>query len=58
MDANGNTCPTIIQKPKHHLAVCEEQMHSLLFHKADQGRATERSNKACPVTVPLLRRSY
>lgn len=32
------------------LSVCEEQMHSLLFHKAYQGHATERSNKGC--TVP------
>lgn len=34
------------------LSVCEEQMHSLLFHKAYQGRATERSNEDSPVTVP------
>lgn len=33
------------------LSVCEEQMYSLLFHKAYQGHATERSNKDCPVTV-------
>lgn len=25
--------------------LCDEQMHSLLFHKAYQGQATERSNK-------------
>lgn len=30
------------------LSVCEEQMHSLLFHKAYQGHATERSNKDRP----------
>lgn len=34
------------------LSVCEEQMHSLLFHKAYQGHATERSDKDCPITVP------
>lgn len=36
------------------LSVCEEQMHSLLFHKAYQGHVTERSNKDClsAVTVP------
>lgn len=27
------------------VAVCEEQMHSLLFRKAYQGQATEKSNK-------------
>lgn len=49
MDANGISN---IQKPKHHLAACEEQMHLLLFHKAYQGHATEWSNKSCPVIVP------
>lgn len=47
MDANGIACPTIIQKTLNitWLSVYEEQMHSLLFHKAYQGHATEMSNK-------------
>lgn len=40
------------------LSVSEEQMLSLLFQKAYQGQATERSNNDCPLTVPQTQQLF